>query len=305
MTRSRFLFSLAAALLSYGAPVHAQLVQSTFATDANGWLNVTLPYPTAVPPTVLATYAPTWVAVSGGYIRLNDPDGSGQTGECQYWAAPAAFLGDQSVAFGGTLAFDLANSGSGYGPFLQEDVILTGAGLTLIHSLAPVPVASFTHYSVVLAPSGWKKGGIAGPTPTIAEMRSVLAAVNHLYIRAEHQLGPDVEFLDNVVLSAGNVGIEANAPPRRLSIVSPTPNPSFGAVQIQFASPRAGDGVVQVIDASGREVVALSRGEYAAGTHIMSWDGRDDAGRAVPAGLYWIRVSIGSEFATRAVVRVR
>lgn len=305
MTRSRFRLMLAAALLIGATTANAQLVQSPFAAGTDGWLNVTLPYPTAVPPTVLATYSPTWVSGSGGYIRLNDPDGSGQTGECQYWAAPAAYLGDQSAAFGGTLAFDLSNTGSGFGPFVQEDVILTGGGLTLIRALTPVPVTAFTHYSIVLAPSGWHRGSIAGPAPTIAEMRAVLSAVDHLYIRAEHQLGPDTEFLDNVVLSAGTVDVEAETPSQRLRIASPTPNPSFGAAQIQFVSPRAGEGFVQIIDASGREVVALSRGTYVAGSHTMNWDGRDNAGRAVPAGLYWIRASVGSEFATRALVRIR
>ena len=106
-------------------------------------------------------------------------------------------------------------------------------------------------------------------------------------------------------LARWTVGVEAGVAPQRLVVSMPTPNPSFGVIQIQFVSPRAGDGFVQIIDASGREVVALSRGSYAAGPHTMSWDGRDSGGRAVPAGLYWIRVSVGSELAHRSIVRVR
>lgn len=305
MRRSWLLLSVAAAAQLAAASAQAQLVQSTFAAEVEGWLNVTLPYPSAVPPTELASYAPTWEPGLGGYIRLTDPDGSGQTGNCQYWTAPAAYLGDQSLAYGGALAFDLACSGGGFGSFHQEDVILVGNGVTLVYDMATVPEGSFTPYSVPFSETGWKIGSLVGLQPTPEEFRSVLASVTKLYIRAEYQLGPDTQFLDNVTLSGGAVGVESGARPPRLTVQLPSPNPSRGAVNVQFVSPVSGGGTVEIFDASGRQVAALARGHFSAGPHVLRWDGRDANGIMAAAGLYWVRVRVGSEIASRAIVRIR
>ncbi len=180
----------------------APLAESSFVSGAEGWLSITLPYPSALPPTILGTYSPTWVSSLGGYIKLNDPDGSGQTGNAQYWVAPAAYLGDRSAAYGGSLELDLANS-STYPAFTQEDVLLIGGGLTLVHALGGAPVPAFTHFSIPMSETGWTVGAIAGPPASAQQMQCVLSAVEHLYIRAEYLNGPDTEFLDNVSLLTG------------------------------------------------------------------------------------------------------
>lgn len=304
MTRARPTPILGLAALLLATTAHAQLAQSNFAAGSEGWLNVTLPYPSAVPPAVLGTYPPVWVSSLGGYIRLLDPDGSGQFGDCQYWVAPAAFLGNKSGAYGGTLEFDLACSGSGFGSFHQEDIILVGGGMTLIYDLASVPPGSFMHYTVPMSASAWKRGSLAGPAPTADEFRLALASLSEFYIRAEHQLGPDTQFLDNVTLSAGTLDAESGPRSRVLALDSPVPNPSRGAVQIRFVAPRAGAGAVEVFDAAGRQVVDLTPGPILAGSNALVWNGRDAGGRRVPAGLYWTRVRIGSESASRAIIRV-
>ncbi|HTE06925.1 MAG TPA: laminin B domain-containing protein [Planctomycetota bacterium] len=210
MSRSHLALVLALGILT-AAQARGQspgplLAQSSFLSGTDGWLNVTLPYPSAVPPTVLASSVPTWVPGLGGYVRMNDPDGSQQTGDCQYWSAPAAFLGAKSAAWGGSLQFDLANTGSGFGPFVQEDLILVGAGLTLVHALPGIPVGTFTHYAVPMSEQGWTVGGSGGPAATSQQMQSVLSALASLHLRAEHQLGPDIQFLDNVTLHGAPAG---------------------------------------------------------------------------------------------------
>jgi hypothetical protein len=283
----------------------SQVAQSTFAASAEDWTNVTLPYPSAVPPTVLGSYAPQWVASLGGYIRLTDPDGSGQTGECQYWNAPDAFLGDRSAAYGGTLEFDLACTVTTFGPFHQEDILLVGDGLTLVYDLASVPTGSFAHYTVPFSETGWKKGDLAGPQPTAEEFHAVIATLSKLYIRAEHQLGSDVQFLDNVTLSAGTLDVEQGIGAQRLAVEPLSPNPSSRSVQVGFTNPHSGAGAVEVLDAAGRRVASLSAGTFERGSHALNWNGRDTNGRGVSAGVYWVRVRIGDQHATRALIRVR
>jgi hypothetical protein len=287
------------------AVAHAQLVQSTFAAGAEGWTNVKLPYPSAVPPTVLDVYTPNWTAATGGYIWLPDPDGSGSSGDCQYWCAPAAYLGNMSRAYGGTLEFDLADSPSGDGDFSQEDLLLVGDGATLVYDALALPTGSFSHYVVPMTESGWKLDGPSGPQPTAGEFRWVLGTLSNLYIRAEYQLGPDYQFLDNVALNAGTLGVSDRAPGSGLAIAAPAPNPSRGAVEIGFALPRAGGATLEVFDMAGRRVATLANGTFAAGPQRAAWDGRTESGEVAAAGLYWARLTQGAEAVGRALVRVR
>lgn len=305
MNRWNLVFWIALAACCVPSAAQAQLAQSTFVSSAEGWLSVTLPYPSAVPPTELASYAPTWVATLGGYIRITDPDGSGSTGNCQYWSAPASFLGFKAAAYGGALDFDLANSSGGFGTFAQEDILLIGSGLTLVHGLGGVPVGAFTHYTIPMSESGWKNGGLAGPQVSVSEFKAVLFSLERLYIRAEYQLGPDTQYLDNITLSAGTVAVPGGSPPLSFGLSAPTPNPSSADTRLEFSLPTASVGEVAVIDASGRRVTTLANGSWPAGMHSVTWSGLDAGGRSVAAGLYWARATFGPRQAVRCLVRLR
>lgn len=50
---------------------------------------------------------------------------------------------------------------------------------------------------------------------------------------------------------------------------------------------------VEIRDGEGRAVRTLQTGAQAAGEHQLLWDGRDQAGRPAPEGLYWVAVSAG------------
>jgi flagellar hook assembly protein FlgD len=53
------------------------------------------------------------------------------------------------------------------------------------------------------------------------------------------------------------------------------------------------DGVIEigVFDLSGRLVRNLVSGPVPAGQHEVIWNGRDDWGRSLPNGLYFVRLS--------------
>jgi hypothetical protein len=99
--------------------------------------------------------------------------------------------------------------------------------------------------------------------------------------------------------------VAASDPPAapRLSFVSAAPNPGAGVVRLTFATPLAGPCDARVVSASGRAVRTL-RAEGGAGTRILTWDGRDDHGTLVPAGLYFVRIAQGASTAFGRVVRV-
>ncbi len=83
------------------------------------------------------------------------------------------------------------------------------------------------------------------------------------------------------------------------------PNPARDAVTFALALPARGEARVSVFAVDGRHVRTLVAGALPAGAHAVPWDGRDDAGRAVPPGLYLCRAAAGGATAQATVVRVR
>jgi flagellar hook assembly protein FlgD len=62
---------------------------------------------------------------------------------------------------------------------------------------------------------------------------------------------------------------------------------------IRYSLPVASMLDLEVHDASGACVRRLQRGAQSAGDHQVSWNGRDEAGRRLPAGLYLVRIAAG------------
>jgi hypothetical protein len=93
------------------------------------------------------------------------------------------------------------------------------------------------------------------------------------------------------------------ATPFALSLARPNPFPE--RTTLTFSLPTAGRATLVVHDVAGRLVERLVSGELPAGRHAAVWDGRDQAGRRVAAGVYFVRLSSESESASRSVVYLR
>ncbi|RMF56892.1 MAG: T9SS C-terminal target domain-containing protein [Calditrichaeota bacterium] len=84
------------------------------------------------------------------------------------------------------------------------------------------------------------------------------------------------------------------------------PNPFNPGTTIFFDLPHATRITLHVFDVNGRQVRTLAEGEFAAGSHQMVWDGRDDNGVPVASGVYLYRLTTGSGFvATRKMILLR
>ena len=83
------------------------------------------------------------------------------------------------------------------------------------------------------------------------------------------------------------------------------PNPAQPATRIGFILP-ASDPLARlaVFDAAGRRVRSFTGG-FSAGLNQVSWDGSDDGGARVRAGLYFYRLETGRAQLTRRLVVVR
>lgn len=169
-------------------------VLSTFDSDNEGWGIVTLESNVSLPP--YASYEPdyhTEEGLSGGYISEVDPDG-----RSFFFDAPEQFLGDISIAYGHALVFDLRTSQDNTS--FITDVVLEGAGVTIICPFNDPLPGVWTHYEIPLNPTGgWLK--MNGHFPTANEMMAVMEDVTALRIRGEFYNGnTDRSDLDNVAL---------------------------------------------------------------------------------------------------------
>ncbi|MFB3907240.1 MAG: hypothetical protein ACE15D_02455 [Candidatus Eisenbacteria bacterium] len=91
------------------------------------------------------------------------------------------------------------------------------------------------------------------------------------------------------------------------------PNPMRDSAELSFTMPAGSSFDLAVYDASGRKVrglIAAGNGGAATVGHV-AWDGRDDAGRTVPAGYYVLRLEATSSLGgaarviRRPIVRIR
>jgi hypothetical protein len=107
-------------------------------------------------------------------------------------------------------------------------------------------------------------------------------------------------------------GTEAHSEPVRVAMVQPAvwlaqnhPNPFNPSTMIRFGLPGSAPVALRVYDVSGAVVRTLADATRAAGEHEIVWDGRDDRGAIVAAGVYFYRLSAGDETLTRKMILVK
>ncbi len=83
------------------------------------------------------------------------------------------------------------------------------------------------------------------------------------------------------------------------------PNPFLAGSKIMLTLARPGRTVLKVYDATGRLVRTLDAGQLASGSHRLEWDGKDQRGLNVQAGVYFCRMLAGGETLSRKLVLVR
>jgi len=83
------------------------------------------------------------------------------------------------------------------------------------------------------------------------------------------------------------------------------PNPFSSATVVSFFLPRPALIELAVYDVSGRRVTLLERGRRDAGIVELGWDGRDDHGRMLASGVYFLRLRAGEYEDVRKMIVLR
>ncbi len=81
--------------------------------------------------------------------------------------------------------------------------------------------------------------------------------------------------------------------PQHFSLSPNYPNPFNLSTIVRFALPIASEVTLIIYDLFGKEIRKLVTGHYEAGTYLVSWDGRNNLGRVVSSGVYFLKMRAG------------
>ena len=88
-----------------------------------------------------------------------------------------------------------------------------------------------------------------------------------------------------------------------VTLAAPWPSPARDAVAFAYTLPSPAAVSLAVFAVDGRRVRVLEAGaERAATRHVVRWDGRDETGARVPAGVYYARLAAGGTVRSQRVV---
>jgi hypothetical protein len=106
-----------------------------------------------------------------------------------------------------------------------------------------------------------------------------------------------LKFVPGMMLGGGRSSQEPAQKDRHgdTALLQIHPNPSRGRVQVAYSIPgeTSPSIVLRIRDTTGRTVRTLANGQARASSGIALWDGLDECGRSVPAGVYFCTLSTG------------
>jgi len=85
-------------------------------------------------------------------------------------------------------------------------------------------------------------------------------------------------------------------------VLAAAPNPTGGVSSIRFVLPAQATTRLSIFDLSGRRVRTLVQGTMTPGPHVVPWDGRDERGAPLAAGIYFARLTSGASFLSKKIV---
>jgi pregnancy-associated plasma protein-A/flagellar hook capping protein FlgD len=105
---------------------------------------------------------------------------------------------------------------------------------------------------------------------------------------------------------AGIVAVSGPGPRAATSrLAQNVPNPFGPSTELGFSLPSAGRASVVVLDLGGRAVRTLASALFPAGQHSVRWDGTDDRGQRLAAGVYFYRLVTAEGSENRRMIVLR
>ncbi len=97
---------------------------------------------------------------------------------------------------------------------------------------------------------------------------------------------------------------EPSDAPTKMGLFS-APNPFNPETKIELNLPAAVSGDVRIMDVRGRVVADIHHGALAQGANTFVWQGRDNDGRTVASGVYWVLAQTTDQKLVRKILLVK
>ncbi len=116
--------------------------------------------------------------------------------------------------------------------------------------------------------------------------------------------------LDNIKIISGTATLTPNADdtltPLPAAFLHPNfPNPFNPDTNIRFSLSRESDVRLEIYNQKGQKVRTLSRERFAAGTHSLVWNGKDDAAKDCASGIYFYRLKTDGYVKSRKMLLLK
>lgn len=109
-----------------------------------------------------------------------------------------------------------------------------------------------------------------------------------------------------LIKTAPDEGITEQITPQHPSpVLEANPNPFEKKTTIRYHLPVSANVNISIYDPLGRKVSTLVDGRQPVGTHTLTWDGSDEAGERLSAGVYFMRLEAGVLSRTARLVIIR
>ncbi|NQV16283.1 T9SS type A sorting domain-containing protein, partial [bacterium] len=93
--------------------------------------------------------------------------------------------------------------------------------------------------------------------------------------------------------------------PTRFELSQNYPNPFNAGTVINIAVPQSGNVALEIFNVLGQHVITLHDGFLPAGNHSISWNSLGSHNELVSTGMYFYRLTVGDEVATKKMVMIK
>ncbi len=107
-------------------------------------------------------------------------------------------------------------------------------------------------------------------------------------------------------MASSTMGVDGGQiTPAKFELAQNFPNPFNPTTDITFSIDKAANVDLSIYNMLGQKVRTLTSGSKVAGTHVLRWDGRDEAGSNVSTGIYLYTLTDGSSSITKKMALMK
>ncbi len=118
-----------------------------------------------------------------------------------------------------------------------------------------------------------------------------------------YQAGDENYNIDSLLNLQNPTGTKPLATNENGLFLTSYPNPSDEKTTLHYFTDKSAEVSLGIYDIQGKLIRQLISEEQPKGEHLIDWNGLDDSGKSVPAGLYFSQLNVGDRIATNKIIR--